>query len=240
MNGRGNDVTAGQIVKLEFLVPFYHAVAEVGVLTIDLPGFLRADTKLCNERKSLVLSPWFERASWNVSTSVLAKSPDSTRWRPVSGRSNHDDVDQQVIQRVRVDSTIRPLRKGEVVTLLVHGLSSPKAYDDKIQMNGQNNPFEYVRWDSARGRLYLEFGRDVIGELVQASIPYSEGFRVSTRGLRENETFILLDEKVGPAIPNNLNTLPIGYLGTDARITFEDQGEKEGPPKFYAGRRLVP
>jgi len=53
--------------------------------------------------------------------------------------------------------------------------------------------------------------------------------------LRENETFILLDEKVGPAIPNNLNTLPIGYLGTDARITFEDQGEKEGPPKFYAG-----
>ncbi len=122
MNGRGNDVTAGQIVKLEFLVPFYHAVAEVGVLTIDLPGFLRADTKFCNERKSLVLSPWFERASWNVSTSVLAKSPDSTRWRPVSGRSNHDDVDQQVIQRVRVDSTIRPLRKGEVVTFLVHGL----------------------------------------------------------------------------------------------------------------------
>jgi len=185
-----------------------------------------------------VLSPWFERASWNVSTSVLAKSPDSTRWRPVSGRSNHDDVDQQVIQRVRVDSTIRPLRKGEVVTFLVHGLL--QGNDDKIQMNGQNNPFEYARWDSARGRLYLEFGRDVIGELVQASIPDSEGFRVSTRGLRENETFILLDEKVGPAIPNNLNTLPIGYLGTDARITFEDQGEKEGPPKFYAGRPISP
>jgi hypothetical protein len=295
MNGRG-DVTAGQIVELEFLVPFYHAVAEGEVLTIDLPGFSGADTTLCIERKSLVLSPWFERASWNVSTSVLAmtSSKQIPQWTlatvkvpvsfalviPLNGlEENHPTlraggqfqagptmmtsisksssvfvltnrslqlsppmaaVEVTLVLQFRHSAPFRPLRKGEVVTLLVHGLSSPKAYADKIQMNGQNNPFEYARWDSARGRLYLEFGRDVIGELVQASIPDSEGFRVSTRGLRENETFILLDEKVGPAIPNNLNTLPIGYLGTDARITFEDQGEKEGPPKFYAGRPISP
>ena len=50
----------------------------------------------------------------------------------------------------RHSAPFRPFRKGEVVTLLVHNLSSPKVYDDKIQMNGKNNPFEYVRWDRER------------------------------------------------------------------------------------------
>ena len=86
----------------------------------------------------------------------------------------------------------------------------------------------------------MEFGRNVIGELVQSSIHDSEDFRVSTRGLKENETFMLMDEKIGPVIPNNLNKVSICYLGTNAKITFEDQREKEDTPKFYEGRLISP
>jgi hypothetical protein len=65
-------VTPGQVVELEITFPIGMNVMQGEIFDVELPGFAGADTETCSERRSLVVSLWFERASWNTSSSSLA------------------------------------------------------------------------------------------------------------------------------------------------------------------------
>jgi len=65
-------VTPGQVVELEITFPIGMNVMQGEIFNVELPGFASADTETCSERRSLVVSLWFERASWNTSSSSLA------------------------------------------------------------------------------------------------------------------------------------------------------------------------
>ena len=286
-NESGN-VTAGQLVGLELSFAVDMTIAQGEIFGVALPGFAGVDSELCSERRSLVESVWFERASWNVSSSILSLTASSDIPRgalatvnvprsfalviPLNGlEENHLairmggefvagnvmmtsistspsvyvltnrsllfsppqlGVDVSIEIRFRHSARLRPLRTGEILSFLVPGLSSSKALDDAVTMQG-THPFAQAHWDPVRQRLYLHVGRDVDGETVQVVIPNSEGFRLSTGGFAANDAYVLLDENIGPSLPSCLTSAPIGFFGEDAQISFT--GEKVVQDILYAG-----
>ena len=133
----------------------------------------------------------------------------------------------------RHSAPLRPLRKGELVTLLVPGLASPKLL---VELSGQNNIFELAaQWDETKGKLYLRVRRDVSGELVKVLVPESQGFRLPASGLSANTSFLLLDENVGPALPTMLVSGAIGYFGDAASVSFTGPRIRQ-PDLLFAGR----
>ena len=288
-----SEVTAGEVVGLEISFPTDMHVAQGEIFDVELPGFGGVDTETCSERRSLVVSLFFDRASWNTSSSSLAltASTDIDKGTlvninvpvsfaltiPLNGlEENHPALrmggqfeagpiiltaignspavhvltnrslvvtppkvgtDVSLVLSFRHSAHLRPLHAGETVTFFLPGMLSSKAHDDLVQMNGDNNPFEAARWSKVHGKLHFRVGRDVAGEAVHVSIPASQGFRLPQTGMSADAAFLLLDEDVGPTLPTALSTMPVGFLGDDAGISFT--GAQTIPTLLYAGRLIA-